>query len=59
MDSYERGPTHVVGQPVVLSRTNSSVKHPPPKMGQHTDEVLADVGYSADEIAKLRSEGVV
>jgi crotonobetainyl-CoA:carnitine CoA-transferase CaiB-like acyl-CoA transferase len=59
MNSYERGPTHVVGQPVTLSRTDSSVKHPPPKLGQHTDEVLAEIGYSAEEIAGLRKNGVV
>jgi len=59
MQSYERGATQVVGQPVVLSRTSSSVKHPPPKMGQHTGEVLAEAGYTAEEIAKLQADGAV
>jgi crotonobetainyl-CoA:carnitine CoA-transferase CaiB-like acyl-CoA transferase len=59
MVSQERGPTQVVGQPVILSRTDSSVKHPPPTLGQHTDEVLGAIGYTADEIAKLRAGGVI
>ena len=59
MNSYERGETHVVGQPVILSRTDSAVKHPPPKLSQHTDEVLQEAGYSSSEIAALREKGVV
>ncbi len=57
--SHERGPTQLVGQPVVLSRTDSSIKHPPPTYSQHTDDVLAGLGYSADDIAKLRDNGTV
>lgn len=57
--SHERGPTQLVGQPVTLSRTDSSIKHPPPMYSQHTDEILADLGYSADDIAKLHADGTV
>jgi len=32
---------------------------PPPILGQHTDEVLAEFGYGKNEIEKLRSEGVL
>ena len=42
--SHERGATQLVGQPVILSRTESSVKHPPPMYSQHTDEILASLG---------------
>jgi len=59
MTSQERGATQVVGQPMSLSRTDSSIKHPPPQLGQHTDEVLSDIGYSASEISKLRASGVI
>jgi len=42
-----------------FSRTSSAIQGPPAHAGQHTDEVLADAGLSADEIAKLRDSGAV
>ena len=36
-----------------------SIATPPPRLGQHTDEVLASLGYSKTEIAKLRDEGAI
>jgi crotonobetainyl-CoA:carnitine CoA-transferase CaiB-like acyl-CoA transferase len=35
------------------------VKAPPPRLGEHTDEVLAGIGYTAEQIAQLRSQGDV
>ena len=32
---------------------------PPPGIGQHTDEILAELGFDADEIARFRAEEVV
>jgi crotonobetainyl-CoA:carnitine CoA-transferase CaiB-like acyl-CoA transferase len=49
----------LVGQPIDMSRTPSEIRVAPPECGEHTDEVLAEFGYSADEIAKLRGEGIV
>jgi formyl-CoA transferase len=49
----------VVGQPVKLSRTPSKVMAPPPELGQHTDEVLKEFGFSAKEIAALRRSNVI
>ncbi|HVF75206.1 MAG TPA: CaiB/BaiF CoA-transferase family protein [Acidimicrobiales bacterium] len=37
-----------------FSRTPGAVQRPPAQPGQHTDEVLADWGFAADEVAKLR-----
>jgi CoA:oxalate CoA-transferase len=42
-----------------LSDGDPAVDLPPPQLGQHTDAVLAELGYSSDAIATLRDEGVV
>jgi alpha-methylacyl-CoA racemase len=42
-----------------FSRTNGELRRPPAHPGQDTDEVLADFGFDADEIAKLRDTGAV
>jgi crotonobetainyl-CoA:carnitine CoA-transferase CaiB-like acyl-CoA transferase len=49
----------VVGQPVSLSRTPSKIAAPPPELGQHTEEVLEEFGFSAQEIAALRRSKVI
>ena len=54
-----RGNVELVGQPLVLSRTPAQIKEPAPDKGAHTDEILAELGLSATEIDKLRSEGVI
>lgn len=52
-------PLHVVGQPFVLSRTNSKIVARPPELGEHTDEVLKEFGFSASEIDALRKAKAV
>ncbi len=49
----------VLGVPLKLSASASRVRRAPPKLGEHTDEILAAVGYSADQIGDLHSRGVV
>ena len=49
----------LVGQPMSLSRTPSRLKAPPPKLGEHTDAVLKEFGFSAREIAALHKAGAV
>ena len=39
--------------------TPAELDQPPPAPGEHTDEVLADLGYSVDEVASLREAGAV
>jgi crotonobetainyl-CoA:carnitine CoA-transferase CaiB-like acyl-CoA transferase len=57
--SHERGDTELVGQPIVMSRTPSRITAPPPLMGEHTDAILADLGYDEAKIAALRDSGVI
>ena len=53
------GDVEVIGQPIELSRTPWSVHSATPEAGEHTDTVLGELGYSADEIARLRQAKVV
>jgi alpha-methylacyl-CoA racemase len=49
----------LLGVPVKLSRTPGSPDGPGPALGEHTDEVLTALGYSAAELASLRESGAV
>src|ERR1051325_3375908 len=49
----------LVGQGVRLSRTPSKLVAPPPALGQHTNQVLKEFGYSAKQIAALRNANAI
>lgn len=51
------GETRALGFPVKLGSTPQQVRHPAPLLGQHTDEVLGEVGLSAQAIDALRQAG--
>lgn len=53
------GATQMLGQPVTLSRTPSSLAMRPPERGEHTGEVLADLGFSAEEIEDLSNRNII
>ena len=48
-----------LGPGVQMERTPPKVNRPAPEYGQHTDEVLEEFGYSADDIVRFHREGVV
>lgn len=49
----------VAGVPVKFSEQKPSIRMAPPTLGQHTDDVLAEVGISKAEATKLRDQGIV
>ena len=55
----ELGEIALVGQAIKLSRTPAAVVTPTPAQGEHSDQVLGELGYAPDEIAGLRAEGVI
>jgi formyl-CoA transferase len=48
-----------LGQPVTLSRTPSQVVSHPPALGEHTTEILRDLGCDAAEIDQLAARGII
>ncbi|WP_304304134.1 CaiB/BaiF CoA-transferase family protein [Pseudacidovorax intermedius] len=48
-----------VASPLRLTATPPVLRRAPPALGQHTDEVLAELGFSADEVARLKGDSVV
>jgi crotonobetainyl-CoA:carnitine CoA-transferase CaiB-like acyl-CoA transferase len=54
------GTLRQLGIPLKLSETPGTLRAAPPRLGQHTDAVLAgDAGLAPDAIARLRREGVI
>ncbi len=53
------GEISVTGFPWRLSETPAEVRLPPPLLGEHTDSVLRELGYSDEEVATLHEEGAV
>ena len=59
MDHPQIGKVRVVGTPITLSATPLDTSNPPPELGQHSEEVLLEAGYSWEDIARFREKGAV
>ena len=53
------GNTKLVGQPFNLSRSSSSMKRRPPEKGEHNEDVLGDLGFSAEELDSLKEKNII
>lgn len=56
--STHLGAQRLVGQPVQLERTPSSIARAAPRRGEHTEEILAELGWGAEDLARMKSTGV-
>jgi crotonobetainyl-CoA:carnitine CoA-transferase CaiB-like acyl-CoA transferase len=59
IDHPTKGKVKQVGIPMKLSETPGSIRSFPPALGEHTDEVLTGLGYSVENIERLRSEEAI
>jgi alpha-methylacyl-CoA racemase len=59
LDQPGAGAVRQLAPPVKLGRTPAEVRSPGPVLGEHTDEVLAGLGYSDSEVAALKESGAV
>jgi crotonobetainyl-CoA:carnitine CoA-transferase CaiB-like acyl-CoA transferase len=53
------GDVHVVGVPMRFSATPGTIRSGPPAVGQHTDEILRELGFDDGELRAMHDEGVV
>lgn len=55
----QAGDTRMIGMPVKFSKTPGDIRTPAPLLGQHTDAILQELGYSTYDIAQLRQDEVI
>jgi formyl-CoA transferase len=53
------GQTRLVGQPVVMTRTPSRIVQHPPERSEHTQEILAELGYDEESLGDLRARQII
>jgi crotonobetainyl-CoA:carnitine CoA-transferase CaiB-like acyl-CoA transferase len=53
------GDIRQIGVPYNLSATPATIRSAPPLLGEHSDEILGELDYELEEIARMRSEGVI
>jgi len=53
------GEQEIVGQPVTMSRTPSTIARATPLRGEHTEEILREIGYTAEDLERMKSAEVL
>lgn len=58
-DHPKYGKIKVLNNPIKWSKTPAEIKCKAPELGEHTDEILKEFGYSEDDIAKMKEAGII
>ena len=59
MQHPHTGPVRVLNSPIRLSGTPNDTRRPAPMLGEHNEDVLRELGYPDDEVARILQEGVI
>jgi crotonobetainyl-CoA:carnitine CoA-transferase CaiB-like acyl-CoA transferase len=59
IDHPKMGKSNLIGSPINLSDTPAQFFRPAPVLGEHTDEILTQLGYASEAIEELRTSGVI
>lgn len=59
MDHPYAGPIKILGIPVRLSDNPGSIRLPAPSLGEHTEQIVRELGYSDEQVAELYARGAV
>ena len=59
MNHPEAGEVRIPGRPFIMSETPWDLRRPAPTLGQHNEEVFTGLGYSREDVVRLRQQGVI
>jgi len=59
MDHPTAGKVRTIGNPIVFANTALGEPVPPPRLGEHTEAVLADIGYDLEEISEMKRNAAI
>ena len=58
-DHPVRGEIKMLGNPIKMKKTPGDPQGPSPLLGEHTEKILLELGYTTENIADLEKEGVI
>jgi crotonobetainyl-CoA:carnitine CoA-transferase CaiB-like acyl-CoA transferase len=58
-DHPSYGRIKVLNSPVKLSKTPAEIRTRAPELGEHTDQIMKEAGYSESEIAEMKKAGII
>jgi CoA:oxalate CoA-transferase len=53
------GKVRVLGFPVKMTETPAAIQRPSPQLGEHTEEILANLGFSRAQIQEFKKKGAI